>query len=62
MNSNTRTSHTEVLRLFHEVTGFEQALVQQIVDTVEEAHLMDIRNHTMHSINRAMVDVPRHLQ
>ena len=30
MNSNMRIAHTERVRLFREVTGFEQALVHQI--------------------------------
>ena len=42
--------------------GVEQALVQQIVATVNEAYLADIRNHTTKSINETMADILTHLQ
>ena len=35
-NSNMRIVHSEKVHLFREVTGLEQAIVQQIVDTAEE--------------------------
>ena len=38
-NSNIRIMHTKEVRLFCEVTGVEQALVQQIVGTVKESYL-----------------------
>ena len=41
-NSNMWIAHTKEVRLFREVTGFEQALVQQIVATVKEFYLADI--------------------
>ena len=40
----------------------EQALVQQIVGTVEEAYLADIRNRTTNSINDTMVELLTHSQ
>ena len=39
-------AHTEEVRLFREVTGLKQALVQQIIVTVKEAYLADI--HQQH--------------
>ena len=36
-NPNMRIAHTEEVRLFREVTGVEQALVQKIVGTLEAA-------------------------
>ena len=50
------------MRLFREVTGVEQALVQQISITVKEAYLADIRNRTTNSINNTVVGVLTHLQ
>ena len=50
-NSNMRIAHTKEVCLFREVKGVEQALVQQIFGTVEEAYLVDIRNRTTKSIN-----------
>ena len=43
-NSNMSIMDTKEVCLFSEVTGVEQALVQQIVSTVEEAYLADIHN------------------
>ena len=40
----------------------EQALVQQIVDTVKEAYLLDICNRTTNTINDTVVGVLTHLQ
>ena len=57
-----RIAHTKELRLFREVTGVEQALVQQIVGMVEEAYLAGIRNRTMNSINDTVTGVLTHLQ
>ena len=61
-NSNMQIVHTEEVRLFLEVTGVEQALVQQIFGTVEEAYLSDIRNRTTNFINNTVVSVLKHLQ
>ena len=61
-NSNMRISHTKEVPLFREVTGVEQALVQQIVGTVEEAYLVDIRNRTTNSIKYTVSGVLTHLQ
>ena len=50
------------MRLFHEVMGVGQALVQKIVGTVKEAYLADIRNRTTNYINVTVVVVLTHLQ
>ena len=43
-SSNMRIAHTKEVRLFREVTGLEQDLVQQIFATAEEGYLAHIRN------------------
>ena len=50
------------MRLFWEETGLEQAFMQQIVSTVEEAYFADIWNRATKSINNTMADVLTHLQ
>ena len=50
------------MRLFREVTGVDQALVQKIVSTVEEMYLADIRNLTTKFINNTVADVLTPLQ
>ena len=57
-----RIAHTKKVGLFREVTGVEQSLVQQIVSTVREAYLTDIRNQTKNPINDTIADVRTHLQ
>ena len=54
--------HTEEVRLFREVTGLEQALMQQIVGKAEEVYLADIRNRTMNFISSNVAGVLMHLQ
>ena len=61
-SSNMKIAHTEEVHLFLEVTGFEQALVRQIVATVKEEYLADICNHTTKSISDTVEDVLTHLQ
>ena len=61
-NSNMRITHTKELHLFQEVTGVEQALVQKIVDMVEESYVAYIHNGTMNSINDTVANVLTHLQ
>ena len=41
-NSNMLIAHTEAVRLFREMSGVKQALVQKNIFTVEEAYLVDI--------------------
>ena len=45
-NSNMRITHTKKVRLFWEVTGVYQSIVQQNVSTVKEAYLANICNWT----------------
>ena len=61
-NSNMRIAHTKEVCLFREVTGVEQALVQQIIGPVEEAYMVDISNSTTNSIKYTVVGVLMHLQ
>ena len=62
VNSKMRIVHTEEVCLFREVTGVEESLVQQILGTVEEAYLVDIRNKITNSINDTVAGVLTHLQ
>ena len=48
--------------LFRGVTGVEQALVQKIMDTVEEAYLSDIPNSSTNSINDTLTGVLTYIQ
>ena len=60
-NSNMRIAHTEGVRLFREVTGAEQVIVQKIVAMVEEVNLADICNRK-NQINDTVSDVLNHPQ
>ena len=55
-------TYTKRVRLLREVTVAEQALVQKIVATVEEAYLANIPNRMTNSINYTIVDVLTHIQ
>ena len=57
-----RIAHTEGVRLFREMTEVEQALVQQIVGTANEAYLKDTYNRTTESINNTVARVLTNLQ
>ena len=57
-----RIAHTKEVRLFREVTGVDQALVQQNIGAVEAAYLADIRNRTTNLSNNTMTGVLTHLQ
>ena len=61
-NYNMRIAHTKEVRLFREVTGVGKALIQQIVGTVEEDYMMDIRNRIINSINNTVTGALKHLQ
>ena len=39
-------AHTEALRVFYEVRGVEQALIQQIIAAVDQQYLISLRNRT----------------
>ena len=62
VNSNMQITHTKEMRLLCEVTGAEQALVKQIVGTVQEAYLANIRNSTTDSISDTVAGVFTHLK
>ena len=62
MNSNMQIWHIKGVCLFCEVTGVEEALVQQIVGMVGAAYLSDNRNSTTNSINDTVTGVLTHLQ
>ena len=55
-------SHTKCVRLFCQLTGFKQALVQQMFTTVKEAYLGFFRNRMMNSINDTVDGALIHLQ
>ena len=57
-----RIANTRELRLFREVTVVEQSFVQQIVATIEETYLADIRNLATNSTNDNVADVLACLQ
>ena len=57
-----RITHTEAVCLLREVTGAEKALVQQIIATVDENYLTNIRNKTTDFINDNLANVLTHLQ
>ena len=62
MKSNMCITHTKEVRLFCEVTRFEQALVQHIVSTNEEDYLAYIYNQTTNLINNTVSDVLTHMK
>ena len=39
-------AHTEELRIFYEVRGVEQALIQQIIAAIDQQYLISLRNRT----------------
>ena len=62
MNSNIPIANTKKVCLFREVTRVQQALVQQIFSTAEEAYLTDILNRTTNLINDTISNFLTHLQ
>ena len=62
VNSNIIIAHTKEVRLFRKVAGVEQTPVQQIVTTVKEAYLVDIRSHMKNDINETVADILTHIQ
>ena len=55
-------AHTDEVRVFHEVTVVEQALVPQIIGTFEEEYLANIYSRTTNSINDNVAGILMHLQ
>ena len=62
INLNMRITHTKSVRLFCEVMGVENSPIQQIIVTVEEIYLANIRNRTTNSINYTVADILTHLE
>ena len=62
MKSNMCIAHTKVVHLLCEVTVVDQALAPNIVSTVEEAYLTDIRNRTTNPINDNVANLLTNLQ
>ena len=60
--STLRDAHIEDIRVFREVMGVEQALIQQIVATIDATYLEDVRNRTTNSINLSVSALLVHLQ
>ena len=60
--STLRDSHIEDLRVFREVMGLEQALIQKIVATIYSTYLKDVRDRTTNSINLSVLALLMHLQ
>ena len=60
--STLRDAHIEDLRVFREVMGVEQALIQQIVATINATYLEDVRYCTTNSINISVSAPLLHLQ
>ena len=53
--------HTERLRVFHEATGVENALKQQIVAAVESQYIEALRNLVTGKLDGTIYEVIRHL-
>ena len=62
MTLNMRIMHSKEVRLFCEVMGVEQDLIQYIITAVGETYLTDIRNRTTKLINDTVAHVLTHLQ
>ena len=60
--STFRDSHIEDLQVFREVMGVEQALIQQIVATIDATYLKDVRDRTSNLINVSVLALLLHLQ
>ena len=60
--SNTlQDEHNEQMRVFRETQGVEQALLQQIVETIDSQYLLALRNRQTNSITRPIHEVLDHL-
>ena len=49
--STLQDSHVEDLQVFREVMGVDQALIQQIVATIDTTYFIDVRDRTTNSID-----------
>ena len=62
MSATLRDAHQEAIRVFREVTGVEQALLQQLVEAVEPQYLLALRNRQSNSITVPLHAVLDHLK
>ena len=60
--STLRDAHVEYLRVFCEVMGADQALIQQIFATIDATYLADVQDRTTNSINISVSALLVHLQ
>ena len=60
--STLQDAHIEDLQVFREVMGVEQALIQQIVATIDATYMEDVRDRTTNSINVSVSALLLHLQ
>ena len=60
--STLRDAHIEDLRVFCDVMGGEQALIQKIVATIDASYMEDVRDRTTNLINLSVSALLVHLQ
>ena len=62
MSTVLKEAHHEQLRLFREVQGVEEALIQQIVQAVGAPYLSSIRDRATNSLRGTVYEIFNHLQ
>ena len=55
-------NHTEALRVFHEVRGVEQALIQQLVTAIDNKYLIAFKNRATGQFNGTLRELIQHLR
>ena len=55
-------NHTEALRVFHEVRGVEQALIQQLVTAIDNKYLIAFKNRATGQFNGNLMQIIQHLR
>ena len=55
-------NHAESLRVFHEVRGVEQALIQQLVTAIDNNYLVAFKNRATGQFNGTLVQIIQHLR
>ena len=60
--STIRDAYVEALRVFREVMGVEQAIIQQIITMIDATHPADVRDRTTNSINISVLALLVNLQ
>ena len=55
-------NHTEALRVFHEVRGVEQALMQQLVTAIDSKYLIAFKNRATGQFNGHLMQIIQHLR